>query len=202
MGVTTPIGLLAAAAAAMAPVPQQYADPASPSLAVSRAPLPRFPYLRWPAAYGPQQPPVEQAVGHFRFWDGKALQDVEGRTWLATLVRHGGFRGEVFGQAIEADLTRLGGIRIAAGRVPAALVDTINDADKQALRPGLGDVANSNVQTWIIRRANRQIWVQVGIEADRAAIAVVALAATVAVATATAGATIAAGAARTTAARN
>lgn len=171
-----PITLLATAVAALAPQPQATAKPPLPAPAVSTAHLPRFPYLRWPGEFVPRNSPVEQTLGHFRFWDGNALQDVEGRTYLVTLVRRD--RGRPFDEplirrTIEDDLARMGAVRIVSGRIPPSAIATINDADKQALLPGLGDFRDP-VQTWIIRRPDRQIWVQFTGNPSQTSIAVVA----------------------------
>ena len=164
--------------AAVTPQTRASVPPASPpAAAVSTAPLGRFPFLRWPAAFVPRAAPVDQPLGHFRFWDGTSLQDVEGRTFLVTLVRRddrGAFDEDLLRRKVEGDLTRMGGVRIAAGRVPASVIATINDADRQALLPGLGDIGNSPVQTWIVRRRDRQIWVQYAGSPAQASIAVVA----------------------------
>ena len=170
------MGILAGAAAAMTPQVQHKGGASVVPATVSKAPLPRFPYLRWPADMMPKGAPVEQALGHFRFWDGTALQDVEGRTYLTMLVRRGG--GEVDGGLIrrrfETDLTRMGAVRVATGPVPASALATINDADRTALRPGLSHADTDPGQTWIVRRRDRQIWVQFAVGADQASIAVVA----------------------------
>ena len=157
------------------PAPTVLASPAQ--VPVTHAPMPRFPYLRWPAEVVPRAKPVERAVGHFRFWDGTALQDVEGRAFLVTLVRRDrnrAFDEDRIHRTVDADLTRMGGVRIAAGRVPHAVLDTINAGDRLALAPGLGDVRNSSAETWMIRRTNRQIWVQYTGNAAQISIAVVA----------------------------
>ena len=168
--------ILIAATTAMTPQPQNGGGTPSAAAPISVAPLPRWPFLRWPDEVVPQNTPVDQGFGHFRFWDGKALQDVEGRTFMVTLVRrdgHGEFNEYLMRRTVESDLARMGGVRIAAGRVPRAVIDTINDTDRQALLPGLGDIWNSPVQTWIIRRPNRQIWVQYTDTSAEASIAVV-----------------------------
>lgn len=143
--------------------------------AASKAPLARFPYLRWSADFVPKDAPAVAAVGHFRFWDGTALQDVEGRSYLATLVpRKDGKRDvAVLLQRMEADLGRMGATRLASDRVPASAIATINAADKVALRAGLGDIENDPVQTWTLRRGRRQVWFQFTGNSAQASIAVV-----------------------------
>ncbi|WP_375398563.1 hypothetical protein [uncultured Sphingomonas sp.] len=170
------IRMIVLAAAAIAPLLQSAASPARPASAAGIPRLSRFPYLRWPASVVPRNPPVVQAKGHFRFWDGTSLQDVEGRTYLATLVGRDGrrtFDEPLLRRKVEADLLRMGATRLASGRVPASLIDTINDADKQALLPGLGEIRSDPVETWTIRGRNRQIWFHYTGNPAQASIAVV-----------------------------
>ncbi len=158
----------------------------APALKASAAPTRRssegriahraFPYLRWPVDLAPKQTPVAAKLGHFRFWDGTALQDVEGRSYITTLVSgHSGGQldDRVFRQAMEKELTRMGAVRIASGHVPAAAIATINDADRKSLASGLGDVANDSVDTWTLRRPHRQVWFQYSAHSGQASVAVV-----------------------------
>lgn len=141
----------------------------------ARAAHAAFPYLRWPASLAPQGGPTEQATGHFRFWDGSALQDVEGRTMLVALAPAGAaaFDGAALHAAWDRRLTALGAKRIATGLIPPATLATINDADKTALAPGLGDAGHTPVSVWTLRRPGRQVWFQYGVGDARANLAVV-----------------------------
>lgn len=162
-------------AAALAALSATASAPARAPARPGHAARAGFPYLSWPAAVAPKDPPVRQPVGHFRFWDGSALQDVEGRTLLATLVLAGG--GAVDGAALRAAwerrLTALGARRIASGIVPASAVATINADDRKALAPGLGDVERTPVDVWTLRRPGRQVWFQYGVGDAQASLAVV-----------------------------
>lgn len=180
-------GVAAVALAATVPVSAQTAGRASPrhatpghspgdTLPISTVPLGPFPYFRWPAEFVPQNTAVDESVGHFLFWTGQDLREVEGRTYLVTLVAaddRGTFNEYLIRKTIEGNLVRLGGVRVAAGRLPSRVIGTISDVDKQSLGAGLGDIWNDPVQTWRIRRADRDIWVHYTDDSARASLAVV-----------------------------
>ncbi len=104
-----------------------------------------------------------QGFGHFLFWTGTQLRNVEGRTFLVTLVRrddHGTFNEYLIRRTVENDLARMGAVRVAAGRIPSRVLATMSDVDEQSLGAGLGDAWNDPVQTWRVRRPTGDLWVQ------------------------------------------
>ena len=151
--------------------------PAVERLAVTTGPLRPFPFVEWPAEFTPQNTPVEQEVGHFLFWDGSGLQDVEGRTFLVTLI-HSGSSGEfnayLMRKTVHAQLAEAGAVRIAAGKIPRPVIEAIPEVDRQSLLPGLGDVWNDPVETWVIKRPHHLIWLHYTENSAEASLAVVA----------------------------
>lgn len=53
---------------------------------ISNAPLGKFPFFGLPPGYVSQNTPKPPQFGHFLFWTGKAFKDVEGQTYMVTIV--------------------------------------------------------------------------------------------------------------------
>ena len=128
---------------------------------VSDAPLGRFPYFALPDGYQPLNPPETRAFGHFPFWTGTALHDVEGRVFLSLIGPREGktYASYELRKNIEAVLTQAGGRKIADGRIPGSVTETLPEDIRVGMYEGLGNVYGAPVQTWVIRRPDRQIWV-------------------------------------------
>ena len=65
---------------------------------------------------------------------------------------------------LQAVITDAGGVKIAEGKIPSALLDAIyaeDDGVGVRYNAGRGDVRNQPVETWVIRRADSAIWIQV-----------------------------------------
>lgn len=131
------------------------------SVPVSDAPLGRFPYFALPDGYQPLNPPETREFGHFPFWTGTALHDVEGRVFLSLIGPREGktYASYELRKNIEAVLTQAGGRKIADGRIPDAVTETLPEDIRVGMYEGLGNVYGAPVQTWVIRRPDRQIWV-------------------------------------------
>ena len=171
--------LLSVALAAAPPAVARAQDGASrmgvTAAPMTTAPLAPFPYLSWPSEFAPQNTPVVRSLGHFPFWTGKALHDVEGQTFLVTLVSAGGgdFNEYLIKKVIQTQLTGAGAVRITASRVPSQVLQSIPEVDRQSLEAGMGDPYNSPVETWLIRRPDREIWIQYNDNSAQASLAVV-----------------------------
>ncbi len=166
-----PVWILLALACAASGIP---ADPASAqdkvsgpaasileAVPVSNAPLGGFPYFALPDGYQPLNPPETRAFGHFLFWTGTALHEVEGKVFLSLIGTKDGktYASYELKKNIEAVLTQAGGRKIADSRIPASLTETLPEDIRIGMYEGLGNVYNEPVQTWVIRRPDRQIWV-------------------------------------------
>lgn len=148
----------------------------APTTAPNPEPSSDFPYVQWPHEFTPQNTPVDQGFGHFLFWDGKTLQNVEGRTFLVTLVRRddqGSFNEYLIRRTVEGQVARMGGLKVASGRIPSRVIGDMSSVDKQSLGAGLGDIYNDPVQVWRIHRADHDIWVQYTDNSAEASLAIV-----------------------------
>ncbi|XYD11392.1 OmpA family protein [Methylobacterium sp. NMS12] len=166
-----PVGILlalACAASGIGAAPARAQDPAaaSPAFApdavpVSEAPLGRFPYFALPDGYQPLNLPETREFGHFLFWTGTALHEVEGRVFLSLIGPRDGktFSAYELRKNVEAVLTQAGGRKIADGRIPASVTETLPEDIRVGMYEGLGNVYGAPAQTWVIRRPDRQIWV-------------------------------------------
>ncbi|MCX4195734.1 OmpA family protein [Methylobacterium organophilum] len=131
------------------------------SVPVSDAPLGRFPYFALPDGYQPVNPPETREFGHFLFWTGAALREVEGKVFLSLIGPRDGktYSAYELRKNIEAVLTQAGGRKIADGRIPGSVTETLPEDIRVGMYEGLGNVYGAPMQTWVIRRPDRQIWV-------------------------------------------
>ena len=172
LGLVGGISLLLGAMASAQPRPMPPGP--APQAAVTNAPLEPFPFLTWPADFKPQNQPVLRGLGHFQFWTGSSLHDVEGRTFLVTLIGAGNdFNEYLIKKTVQGHLAKSGATKITASRIPRAVIESIPLTDRQSIGAGLGDPYNDPVETWLIQRPDRQIWVQYTDNSAQASLAVV-----------------------------
>ncbi|MBB1060033.1 OmpA family protein [Lysobacter spongiae] len=134
------------------------------SVPVSDAPLGEFPYFNLPAGYGnPNSPKPILDLDRVPFWTGDRLEWVEGRAFQSLIRAE---RGKNFSQFelkknIEHLITSVGGVKVTDSRIPQSALDTLDDSYEVAYSAGHGDIYNNPVQTYLVRRADRNIWVHV-----------------------------------------
>ena len=128
---------------------------------VSTMPLGGFPYFALPAGYQPVNPPETREFGHFPFWTGTALHDVDGKVFLSLIGAKDGetYSSYEFKKNIEAVLTQAGARKLTDSQMPTSVTDTLPEEVKMGMYEGLGNVYSERTQTWVIRRPDRQIWV-------------------------------------------
>lgn len=138
--------------------------------------LKEFPFFTWPEEFKPQNTPINQEIGHFFFWDGQKLNEVEGRTFLVTLMRADGgvFNEYLIKKTIHEQLKSEGAVLLTSSKIPSAIISTISEVDREGIGQGLGDVYNDPVETWIIKRARYTIWIHYTDNSAEASLAVVA----------------------------
>lgn len=133
-------------------------------LPVSSAALGDFPYLGLPEGYA-RQDVVESAFDRVPFWTGDHVEWVEGRVHSASL--HSGsdrpYSQLELNRNVRDMVESLGGKRIFSGVIPAAMASDIGNG-KAAVTyvGGLGDIYNEPAETYVIHRADRDIWVHLG----------------------------------------
>ena len=142
---------------------------------VSNAPLGKFPFFGLPPKYAPQNTPKAPGFGHFLFWTGKALKDVEGQTYMVTIITpdSGDFNTYDLKKNMLSLFQQAGGVKIAEGKIPQAVLDAIPETTRQELLMGLGDIWNNPVETWVVRRPHDAIWIHYTTNTAQASLAVV-----------------------------
>jgi len=131
------------------------------TVAISTATLGEFPYIAVPGGYEVyDQKTLDLAA--FPVWTGASFLTVEGRVYMAQSKTPEGktFSRVEFERGIENAVTAAGGIRIARGEVPNEAFDTLPDDVKQDARLGMGAMYGNPFAAYVIRRADRTIWVQ------------------------------------------
>lgn len=131
-------------------------------LPVSDKPLGAFPYLGLPAGYAVNGNAVTNDFDSFPFWTGKQYQWVEGKIYAAGF---GAAQDKSFSQMevsrnVEALVSSLGGVKVASGQIPPEALEQL-DAKGIGVRysEGLGDVYNYPSETYVVHRADRDIWI-------------------------------------------
>ncbi|GHD75125.1 hypothetical protein GCM10007164_26670 [Luteimonas padinae] len=174
-----------AAATAAPPAPQATPDPDAGSAAseaesapepgfdianvpLSEIALGEFPYLRLPAGYVYQG---EEASDFERipFWTGDRMEWVEGRLFGGRIIGDKA-QGKTFSlleyqRNMQAAIRQAGGQSIAQGRIPEEFREAVEDADPELqsrLYSSMGNTFSGPVETFVIRRHDRDIWIQVG----------------------------------------
>lgn len=127
---------------------------------VSTAALRPFPYLDMPEHY------VDRAkdfgLVRFPMWDGQTLRMIEGPAHMGRLSARKGYnwsRAEVQ-RHLEDAIRQAGGVLVASGKIPQRTID--RDLPRQVRldnNEGLGDISNGQTLVWLIRRADRSIWI-------------------------------------------
>jgi outer membrane protein OmpA-like peptidoglycan-associated protein len=134
---------------------------------VSNAPLGAFPYIGLPDGYkwGSYQSSPDKGeirdFDHFTFWTGSALHDVEGRLFMAAITNKAGKTYSAFElkKNIEAVIAEAGGVKVTESKIPREIAETLPEDVKVDKNTCLGDVYNEPAQVWVIRRADRDIWI-------------------------------------------
>lgn len=164
-----------AASAAPPPAAASAADFSIDNVPISNAPLGKFPFFGLPPKYAPQNTPKAPGFGHFLFWTGKAFKDVEGQTYMVTIISPDShdFNTYELKKNMETLFQQAGATKINDGKIPQAMLDAIPDPTRQELLMGLGDVWNDPAETWVIHRPDGAIWIHYTTNTAQASLAVV-----------------------------
>lgn len=134
------------------------------SLPVSSVPLGAFPYIALPDGYVTATTPDVADFDQVPFWTGDHLEVVEGKVWSAHIDASQGktFSDLELERNIESLVSSLGGRKIFDGRIQEEAGQKIKEWPRDfALKynSGLGDVWNNPTQVFVVRRADRNIWI-------------------------------------------
>lgn len=127
---------------------------------VSIAPLGAFPYLGLPQGYEAASPTTLDFTV-FPVWTGEAFQMVEGKAYMSYIRTVAGktmSRLELQ-RNLDQVVTDAGGVRVAQGAIPSEAMADLPESMREELNMGLGDVYNEPATTYVIRRADKTIWV-------------------------------------------
>ena len=143
------------------------------SVALSTASLGDFPYLRLPDGYKPQNSETHD-FADFPFWSGAGFQMVEGRVHQTQITNDSGksFSRLELLRNMEHALKEAGAVRIFDGQIPNEAAHALPEAVQMAALNGIGDIYNNPSQTWIIRQADRTVWVHLYVGSAQGAMAV------------------------------
>lgn len=132
------------------------------ALPVSDVPLGDFPYLSIPEGFENTNTEIPIApFGRVPFWTGDHLEWVEGKVYQSPIYEEAGgtfFRQHLLAE-VDAAVTGLGGVLVTDSEIPSAVTDTIPGDIRVEYVDGFGDIYNDPVQTYVIRRADRLIWI-------------------------------------------
>ena len=127
---------------------------------LSTADLAPSPYFTVPAGYRAEDSGDIRAT-QFPIWLGDRFQIVEGDVHWTRIGAEDGktlSRTEV-ARAIEAAVLAAGGVKVGSGQVPESAASALPEAMRQDLLSALGDNTNSPTTDYVIRRADKTIWV-------------------------------------------
>lgn len=141
------------------------AGPAAPAgfdveaVPVSDAALGDFPYFDLPEGYGnPNRPVPVRDFDRVAVWTGDRLEWVEGRifeSFVQALNGKGWSRLEVV-RNLDHQVRQAGGVKVTESKPSKAAIEQWDG--EQAYSEGRGDIYNAEVATWLVRRADRDIW--------------------------------------------
>lgn len=131
------------------------------SLPISDKPLGAFPYFSLPVGYEPMNKPDTHDFDRFPFWVGDRFEWVEGRLFASPIEAVSGkdYSEYELRRNIEHLLLAAGGVKVADGKIPRQATSTLTEEVTVGHNAGLGDVYNSPVTTYVIHRADQDIWV-------------------------------------------
>lgn len=131
------------------------------AIEVSDAALGEFPYFSLPAGYEPMNKPVEMDYARFPFWTGQEFEWVEGRSYEAAIAAADGKTWSEFElrKNLEALLESVGAVKVTSSKIPREWTDKLEDDITQGHIEGIGDIYNEAATVYVIRRADRNIWV-------------------------------------------
>ena len=141
---------------------------------VSTAALGAFPYIAVPAGYGVRDD-TTMDLAAFPIWTGAAFQIVEGKVYMATSSTpdEKTYSRLEFQRAVENAVKALGGVQVANSDAPNPVIEELPRDLRNDMRLGLGSIYGNPITSYVIRRADKTIWVQVVSDSNHASWTVV-----------------------------
>ena len=137
------------------------------ALSISDVALGSFPYLQLPSGYQVRKL-QEKRFDRLPFWTGDNLQWVQGKVWSAdvhTPAKTDDFSLLELQANLDAVIAQAGGHLVTRSVVPESAIKEIEQAPGQILvnyNAGLSGIFGQTISTWVIRRADHDIWVYLG----------------------------------------
>lgn len=130
------------------------------SVPVSVAPLGAFPYFSLPDGYVTTGEEIRDFFS-FPFWVNGAFRAVEGKVYMSMIEPEGdkAFSRLELQRNIEAVINRAGGIKVSQSPVTRDALNALGDQVISDTTGGTGDIYNNEVASYVIRRADKTIWV-------------------------------------------
>lgn len=130
------------------------------SLPLSTAALGEFPFFSLPDGYLTVSSETHDFF-EFPFWVNGAFVPVEGKVYMSVIEPDD---DKVFSRIelqrnIEHLITSVGGVKISEAPVPGEARDALGDQTISDTTAGMGDIYNNEVAVYVIRRADKTIWV-------------------------------------------
>lgn len=138
------------------------------SIPVSTASLGQFPYIGLPDGYSAQRASTSK-FERVPFWTGDRVEWVEGQVYGAAVNAR---EGQPYSQLeltrnVQALVEGLGGREIFNGNIPQAALTEIQNSKAAVERvDALGDIYNEPANVYVIRQADRNIWVHLSKSGD------------------------------------
>lgn len=154
---------------ATAPAPAPAAADAAPttngpkfdkaSVPVSTVALGAFPYLALPTGYVAGGPETLD-LARFPVWVGDHFEWIEGKVYQANIEVAEGktFSKYELQRNVENLIAQAGGKKIVETQLPSDFREKLNP-DARQVEKGLGDIISNPVVVFLIRRADKDIWV-------------------------------------------
>lgn len=170
----------APAAAGPDATPAPAPEPAKPtgfdlaSVPVSGHALGAFPFIALPTGY---EAINEQTLNIARvpFWTGDRLENVEGKAYLATIQEQQGhtYSDLELERNIQHVVEQAGGVRVTDSAIAPDALEGVSRDVRKNLVDGWGDVYNNPVQTYVIRTADKTVWLHLCADSAGAGLIVV-----------------------------
>lgn len=121
-----------------------------------------FPYFNLPDGYEANSSNKPQDFGHFPFWVGDHFEWAEGKIFYNNIYPK---EGKTFSQyevekSLENLITSAGGVKVFQGKIPDDSMQALGDAVTVTYVDGIGDVYNDPASVYVIRRNDKNIWIQ------------------------------------------
>jgi len=132
------------------------------SIPISDKPLGAFPYFNLPENYqgSPKDNTADFDVAYF--WAKDHFEKPEGKIFYARITAKEGksYSDLEVGRNLEELIKSVDGVKISEMKVPSDSSYTIPDNNRVKYMNGYGFIANAVTATYLIRRSDRNIWVQ------------------------------------------